>query len=121
MAKRRSRTRQLATQAVLTAQRMQGAAKGDRPSVIANAVLVAARDLEAAGVEPIELHAPLAVAADVSASTVAKAAGLPTDDETVELVKRYLLAGFRELTLGLDADHFRGWAERRAAIGDGDP
>lgn len=113
MARRRGRA--LAQQAVTTAQRMAGAARGDRAAVIANAVYVAARDLLAEKVEPVEAIAPLAVAADVSASTVAKAAGLPTDEETVEALKRYLLFGFRELTFGLDPEHFRAWQAGHAA------
>lgn len=95
------------------------AAPDDRAAIIADAVFVAARDLLEAGNEPVEFLATVAIAIEVSASTVTKNAGLPQDPATIEQVKRYLLAGYRELTFNFDPEHFRTWVERQRAGPDG--
>lgn len=76
---------------------------------------------------PLKVWAPAQVAAELSAPGAAKLAGLPLDETTVLDVAAYLLAGFREMAVQLDPEHFRAWQrtqdelERGAATGSADP
>lgn len=81
-----------------------------RAATIGKATEVAAVELLRSGIEPVEMVAPLTVAAEVSAKVVAANAGLdPADARLVEDVKRYLLFGWREMATGLDPEHFAVW------------
>lgn len=92
------------------AARALAAQRGDRAATIGRAVRLAAMELLAAGIEPVEMVAPLTVASDVSARVVAEVAGLDSGDERlVEDVKRYLLFGWREMATRLDVEHFEAW------------
>lgn len=75
---------------------------------------------------PLSIMAPLLTAAELAAPGAAQLAGLDARDEViVREVAAYLVAGFREMAVMLDAKHLQAWrerqdeAERQLASGDG--
>lgn len=88
----------------------------ERAAAIAQRVYNTAADL--AGDEdvslPLDILAPLACAAELSAPGAAKMAGLDhTDEELVRDVGAYLVAGFREMVVLLKPEHFAEWRSKQ--------
>lgn len=64
---------------------------------------------------PLPVMAPLVVAAETVAPATLRLAGLAATDAMALDVAAYLVEGFREMAVMLDADHFREWQERKTA------
>lgn len=80
-----------------------------------NAAVEAKRTGEAGDVSPL-LWAPLAVAGEMMAVVVARANGLPQDEQTLVDVAAYFVAGFLSGGHGFDFEHFEQWRRRSTEV-----
>lgn len=76
-----------------------------------HAIVEGKRTGEAGDVSPL-LWGPLAVAAEMMAVVVARANGLPEDEQTLVDVAAYFVAGFLSGGHGFDFEHFEQWRRR---------
>jgi hypothetical protein len=93
-------------------------------AAIAQAVYTFAAQHKGDPDEPLPLHvwAPVQVAAEQAAPGAAQLAGLDPKDEALVLdVAAYLLAGFREMVVQLDPEHFAEWRRKQDALPESVP
>lgn len=60
---------------------------------------------------PLPILAPLIVAAETVAPGALRVAKLPVNEEMAREVAAYLVAGFREMAVMLDPEHFEQWRQ----------
>ncbi|MGH2897905.1 MAG: hypothetical protein ACRDMZ_04470 [Solirubrobacteraceae bacterium] len=76
-----------------------------------NAIVESKRTGEAGDVSPL-MWGPLAVAGEMMAVVVARANGLPQDEDTITDLAAYFVAGLLAGGHGFDFEHFEGWRRR---------
>lgn len=112
---RRARANGIAN-ATLRAARATKRRRDEEAAAIAQRVYNAAVELKGDGAPeplPLAIFAPLVVAAETVAPASLKLAHEPVTEEAAREVAAYLVAGFREMAVMFDVQHFEAW--RRAS------
>lgn len=108
--------------AVVRAARAVDRDHDEQCALIARRVYRTGVEIRQAGVTdahlPPSVFVPLTAAAEAAAPGACRLAGLDVTEANADLVTAYLMAGFKELVVMLDRDHFDRW---RAAGEDGGP
>lgn len=120
---RRARSKGI-TNAALRAARAAFVETDDDLADIAKRVYHAGHELKTDGEPeplPLPVMAPLTVAAEgisVGVIRLANRAELPVTEENAREVAAYLIAGFREMAVMFDFDHFRKWQQATDAAAE---
>jgi hypothetical protein len=100
--------------AALKMARTAAAQTDDELRDIAQLVYNIGRELKSNGEAdplPLAILAPLMAAAEAVAPGVLRLAKLPVTEEMAREVAAYLVAGFREMAVMLDPEHFEQWRQ----------